>query len=160
MQMPNLDDLRDRFSIKIAINKDQKLRASKIDLKYAFGQAKLAKETSKHCVFAIVGGKATGHYRFVRGFYGLADMPVIFQKKLDRVLQNRFPAWQDDILVITRGNVEDHYNDLTELLDFLNSAGYRISYKKSELFRKEVEWCGFTINDSGISPKHSTSLRK
>ncbi len=155
MQMPNLDDLRDRSSIKIATNRDQELWASKIDFKYAFGQAKLAKETSKHCVFAIVGGRATGHYRFVRGFYGLADMPVVFQEKLDRVLHNKFPAWQHGILVITRGKVEDHYNELTDLLDILNSAGYRISYEKSKLFRKEVEWCGFTINDAGISPKHS-----
>ncbi len=153
--MPNLEDLRDRSCIKIATNRDQQLWASKIDFKYAFGQAKLAKETSKHCVFAIVGGRATGHYRFVRGFYGLADMPVVFQEKLDRVLQNKFPAWHDDILVITRGKVEDHYNDLTELLDILNSAGYRISYEKLELFSKEVEWCCFTISDSGISPKYS-----
>ena len=155
MQMPNLDDLRDRSSIKIAMNKNQKLWASKIDFKYAFGHVKLAKETSNHCVFAIAGGKATGHYRFVRGFYGLADMPVVFQEKLDRVLQKKFPAWQDDILVITRGNVEEHYKDITELMDILNSAGYRISFEKSELFRKEVEWCGFNINSSGISPKHS-----
>ncbi len=52
--------------------------------------------------------------------------------------------------MITRGNVAENYNDVTEMMDILNSAGYRISFKKSELFRKEVEWCGFTI-----SPKHS-----
>ncbi len=125
------------------------------DFKYAFGRAKLAKGISKLCVYAVLGGKTTGHYRFGRGFYGLADMPVVFQENLDRLLQHRFPSWQDNILVITRGNVEDHYNDLTELFDILNSAGYRISNEKRELFRKEVECCGFAINDSGFSPKHS-----
>ena len=61
MQMPSLDDLQNRISIKITKNRKAKFWASTIDLKYAFGQVKLAKNTSKHCVIAIAGDKATGH---------------------------------------------------------------------------------------------------
>ena len=42
----------------------------------------------KHCNFNILGGRATGTYRFFNGFYGLTDMPATFQKKIDKTLQN------------------------------------------------------------------------
>ena len=40
---------------------------SKIDLDYAYGQARLSKEAAKHCVFLIIGGDFTGHYPFEKG---------------------------------------------------------------------------------------------
>ena len=72
--------------MKIGGNRQAQLHISTIDLDYAFGQIALHRETAKHCVAAIVGGKATGHYRFREGFYGLADMPVVFQTKIDKML--------------------------------------------------------------------------
>ena len=39
-----------------------------IDLKYAYGQLVLNEEVSKQCNFAIIGGKASGIYRFKTGF--------------------------------------------------------------------------------------------
>ena len=59
MQMPWLSELLDQVSIKISGNRQAKLNVSTIDLEYAFGQIDLHEETSKHCVAAIVGGKAT-----------------------------------------------------------------------------------------------------
>ena len=49
-----------------------------VDLKYAFGQVLLNPSLAKHCNFAIVGGKASGIYRFLTGFYGLTVMPTEF----------------------------------------------------------------------------------
>ena len=46
-----------------------------LDLKYAFSELKLAADTAKQCNFNFVGGKATGTYRFLTVFYGLAGMP-------------------------------------------------------------------------------------
>ena len=70
--MPNLDDTRDRISIKASKDMGMPFWASTIDLDYAFGQVKLDTRTLKHCVIALVGVDCTGHYRFSRGFYGLA----------------------------------------------------------------------------------------
>ena len=53
---------------------------SKIDLKYAYSQIPLDNNIQKHNNFSILGGKATGTYRFINGFYGLTDMPAKFQK--------------------------------------------------------------------------------
>ena len=77
MQFPLSAELLDPVSMKISENRTAKLHVSTIDLDYASGQ----KETSKHSVAAVVGGKATGQYWFLKGFYGLAKKSVIFQTK-------------------------------------------------------------------------------
>ena len=69
-QMPNLQKLLDRISVKIKKNSEKKLYFTVIYLKYAFGQIRLHEDSARHCVIAIVGGKVTGQYRFNKGFYG------------------------------------------------------------------------------------------
>ena len=81
---------------------------SVVDLDYAYGQMKLAPVTSKHCNFAMTGEKINGYYRFLKGFYGPADIPTIFQEKIDRTLGHQTPVWLDDIIIVTRGTKEEH----------------------------------------------------
>ena len=83
---------------------------SKIDLKYAYIQIPLDESIAKHCNFSILGGRATGTYRFIHGFYGLTDMPATFQKTIDKALEgiNFKFAFLDDILVITKGSLNEH----------------------------------------------------
>ncbi len=100
-------------------------------------------------MIAIVGGKATGHYRFNRGFYGLADMPVIFQEKIDKTLKNTEPAWQDDVIIVTRGSIGKHKLKLHSVLGLLERQGYKASFKKLKLFEKKATWCGFSIDEKG-----------
>ena len=140
-QMPILAELLDQISIKISEGRGKALFISTIDLKYAFGQISLHKITAKHCVGAIVGGKTTGHYRFLKGFYGLADMPVVSQSKIDRVLDNSAKAWQDDFIVATRGSAEEHLAVLDTVQRKLPNCRFRASVEKSKLFQQEAEWC-------------------
>ena len=81
---------------------------SKIDLDYAYGQAKLSKEAAKHCVFSIIGGEFTEHYRFKKGFHGLSDVPTVFQEHIDTVPEFKTPVWLDNIMCVTTGSIEDH----------------------------------------------------
>ena len=53
-------------------------------------------------------GNFTGYYRFLKGFYGLVDIPTIFQEKIDQKLENKHPAWLDDIIEVTEGSKEQH----------------------------------------------------
>ena len=85
--MPNMEELLNQISVEITKDRTKELRMSKIDLDYAYGQMMLSEETSRQCVFAITGGNLSGYYRFKRGFYGLADVPTIFQEKIDRTLE-------------------------------------------------------------------------
>ena len=70
--MPNMEELISKRSAEIT-RSSAEIWMSKIDLDYAYGQAKLTVEAAKHCVFSIIGGDFTGHYRFKKGF---TDCPI------------------------------------------------------------------------------------
>ena len=103
-------------------------------------------------LFAITGGNFSGYYRFKKGFYGLADIPTIFQEKIDRTLEYCTPAWLDDIIVVTRGDRKDHEKKLFDVLKKLEDAGYRASEKKSEFFQNKMKWLGHETDEEGIKP--------
>ena len=65
--MQNMDELLNQIFAELSRN--------------AYGQKKLAPETSKHCIFAVTRKNSNGYYRFLKGFYGPVDIPTIFQKK-------------------------------------------------------------------------------
>ena len=87
-QMPNVDELIDGVSQIITATAEGTLFFTVLDLKYAYSQIRLTADTAKQCNFNIVGGQATGTYRFMTGFYRLADMPAEFQKAMDRTLNH------------------------------------------------------------------------
>ena len=139
--MPNMEELLNQISVEITKDRTKELMMSKIDLDYAYGQMKLSKETSRQCVFAITGGKFSGYYRFKKRFYGLADIPTIFQEQIDRTLEYSTPAWLDDIKVVTRGDRKEHEKKLFDVIKKLEDAGYRASERKSE-FSKQYKMVG------------------
>ena len=109
-RMPNVDELFDGVSQIVAENKEGTLYFTVFDLKYAYSQLKLAADTAKQCKFKTVGGKATGTYRFLTGFYGLADIPAEYQKATDKSnnhAKNTF-CFLDDILIVSKGNKTEH----------------------------------------------------
>ena len=114
--MPNMEELLNQISVEITRDQTSQLFMSKIDLDYAYGQMKLSEETSRQCVFALTGGNFSGYYRFKKGFYGLADIPTIFQEKIDRTLEYCTPAWLDDIIIVTRGSKQDQEKKLFDVL--------------------------------------------
>ena len=123
-----------------------------LDFDYAYGQIKLNENTRNLCIFTVTGGEFTGYYRFLKGFYGLADIPTIFQERIDRTLEFKHPAWLDDIIIITKGTIEKHESEVKETMKKLDEAGYRLHPKKCEFFKKEAEWAGHQINQDGIRP--------
>ena len=107
-QMPNMKALNSGISRKIADGPADEIWTSKLDLDNAYGQLLLSREARNLCIFAVTGGKFAGYYRFVKGFYGLAGIPTVFQDKIDQTLENKHPAWLDDIIVVTKGSKEQH----------------------------------------------------
>ena len=47
----------------------------------------------------------------------------------------------------------EHKKELIETLKTLEDKGYKLTEKKTELFRREIEWIGHKINQDGITPK-------
>ena len=137
-----------RFSRKIADGPADEIWISKFDLDYAYGQ----REARNLCIIAVTGENLTGYYRFLQGFYGLADKQTIVQEKIDQTLENKHPAWLDDIIVATKGSKEEHMKDLIDVLTKLENARYRLSETKSKLFKTEIKWIGQRIDQAGIRP--------
>ena len=82
--MPNKDELLNQISTELSKNDTNPIWISVVDLEYAYGQMKLAPETSKHSNFALTGEEINGYYRFRKGFYRPADIPTTFQEKVGR----------------------------------------------------------------------------
>ena len=146
-----MEELISKISAEITKNNDE-IWMSKIDLDYAYRKAKLSRKAARHCVCSIIGGDFTGHYRFKKGFYGLSDIPTVFQEHNDKVLEFKTPVWLDDIICVTNGSIDEHERKLRKVLNKLQTAGYRASEKKTELFKQELTWLGYHINQSGVKP--------
>ena len=89
---------------------------------------------------------------FPKKFYGLADIPTIFQEKIDQTLENKHPAWLDNIIVVTKGLKVHYKKKLIDVLSRLENAGLRLNENKSEFFRTEIKRIGHKLDQNGIRP--------
>ena len=115
----------------------------------------MAADTAKQCKFNIVGGKATGTYRFLTGFYGLADMPADFQKALDRTInhaKNTF-CFLDDIFIVSKGNEIEHEKLVETVLQKLDDENLALKISKCEFIKQQVKWLGHQLSELGVSAK-------
>ena len=141
-QMPNIETLMNSISQIITNYKTEpadKIFFSTIDLKYAYSQLNLHPESAKHCNFNIVSGDMTGTYRFKTGFYGLTDMPAEFQKAMDYTLiglKNIF-CFLDDILIVSKGSEDDHFQLVLDCLKKLVLDCLRLSAKSVSKYDAE-----------------------
>ena len=81
-------------------------------------------------------------------------MPATFQKPIDKTLEgisSKF-AFLDDILVITKGSISQHEKELNRILKNLDNEGLAVNLQKCEFAKQNIEWLGFTITPSGITP--------
>ena len=53
---------------------------------------------------------------------------------------------------MTNGPIDERERELREVLNKLQTTGYRASEKKTELFKQELTWLGYHINQSGVKP--------
>ena len=106
--MPDMEELFNQISAELSRNDHNPIWIVVIDLDYVFGQMRLAPKTSKHCNFAVTGENMNRYYLFLKGFYGPADTPTIFQEKIDSSLGHQTPVWLGDIIIVTRGTDEEH----------------------------------------------------
>ena len=154
--MQSMHHLKDEVANYISERKQNpgQFYCSKIDLKYAYSQIQLDPNIQKHCNFSLLGGKATGTYRFINGFYGLTDMPATFQKTIDKTLvgiHSKF-AFLDDILIITKGSLNDHEHEIDKVLNLLDKENLAIKLQKCEFAKTNIVWLGFKIHPNGIIP--------
>ena len=54
------------------------------------------------------------------------------------------------LFALQTGTIEEHEQELRELLLKLQEAVYRVSERETELFKKELTWLGYMINQNGV----------
>ena len=115
--------------------KEGEVRFTSLDMMYAYGQTELHPETARHCNFQIICGRETGTYAFSTGIYGLTIMPPEFQKIMDKLLHKiRYTfAFFDDILIFTKGILQQHIEKVEEVMKTLDEAGIRLKLETCKL---------------------------
>ena len=58
----------------------------------------------------------------------------------------------DDITCVTSGTIDEHEREVREVLTKLQNAGYRASERKTKLFKQEITWLGYHIDQNGVKP--------
>ena len=112
---------------------------------------------ANHCNFNIISGDMTGTDRFQTGFYGLTNMPAEFQKAMDYTLislKNTY-CFLDDILIVSKGSLEEHKCFVMNCLKRLEDEYLRINLPKCHFGKLEIDWLGHHISQSAISPLES-----
>ena len=150
--MPNIDTLIESISQQISAPAPQNTTYfSTIDLKYAYSQLNLDANTANHCNFNIISGDMTGIYSFKQDF---TDLPAEFQKAMDYTLiglQNTYCS-SDDILKVSKGSLTEHKSYVMNCLQRLEDENLRINLPKCHFGKLEIDWLGYHISKSGISP--------
>ena len=136
--------LRDTFSL-LGSSKCEVMLV--LDLKDAFHSLHLSEKSQKYCGILPYFGSAS--YLYQRMPMGLNVSPPIWQTYINTILdslQSRkyCEAIMDDLLLFTPSK-KAHMDKLEDLLKALRKHGLKISPKKCQLFRTELQYMGNTI---------------
>ena len=120
---------------------------SVLDLKDAFHSLRLTENSKKYCGILPYFGSAS--YLYQRMPMGLNISPAVWQSYINAILNSLSSkkyceAIMDDLLLFMP-NKQTHFEKLIDLLWALSMNGLKISPKKCELFRTELQYMGNTI---------------
>ena len=136
--------LKDTFAL---LGSSQCEVMSVLDLKDAFHSLRLTENSKKYCGILPYFGSAS--YLYQRMPMGLNISPAIWQSYINVILdclQSRkyCEAIMDDLLLFTPSK-GSHFDKLEDLLKALRKNGLKISPKKCQLFKTELQYMGNTI---------------
>ena len=86
---------------------------------------------------------------------GIAGSPNIFQEKMSDLMATLefIQTYLDDLLIITKGSLEDHLEKLSMVLTRLQDAGLKINANKSNFCTLETEYLGYILTRDCIKPQ-------
>ena len=131
-----------------------------VDMTYAYGHVPLHELTKKHCNFQIVGGKVNRDVLFQNGILRThcnADRIPKIVMDLTLVNLKGVFVYVDDILIVTKGFKTEHSNKVREVMKVLDAANLQLKAEKSVIAQDSIEWLGYKLTKTGISPVNAKS---
>ena len=61
-------------------------------------------------------------------------------------------AYINDLPIVSKGTLQEHIDQLEQVLQGLNEAGLKVNVSKSHLCTTELEYLGYLINRQGVRP--------
>ena len=83
--------------------------------------------------------------------YKLSNLARGLDYILTEEVKKHTVIYVDDILCFSQ-NEEEHIVHLKNLLDNLSKANITVNLKKSQFFRKEIQYLGYCLTTNGIKP--------
>ena len=94
-----------------------------------------------------------GTYEYLVMPFGLCNAPATFQRWINRTLQrfiDRYCRVYLDNVLIYSDNLEQHKQDVQNIINSIYQSGMRLKPSKCEFNQTETEYLGFIISQEGI----------
>src|SRR5688572_17269997 len=125
---------------------------STLDLASGFWQISMQEEDIEKTAFIT----ANGLYEFVVMPFGLNNAPGTFQRLMNWVLQDylgKFVAvYIDDVIIFTKGTLEQHLDHLKQVFQTLRESILKIKLKKCQFCLPSLSFLGHVVGRGGIQP--------
>ena len=142
--LPRIDDLLDSLGGATWF--------STIDLASGFWQISMHEEDIEKTAFIT----PSGLYEFVVMPFGLNNAPGTFQRLMNWVLRDYLgifvAVYIDDVIIYTRGTMEQHLDHLRLVFRTLKKAMLKIKLKKCHFCLPSLSFLGHVVGRSGIQP--------
>jgi hypothetical protein len=80
----------------------------------------------------------------------LASCQQLINDTLRDLLDITVIAYIDDILIYTKGSLEDHIKDIQAVFERLGIVDFKTILEKCEFYKKSVKFLGFIIGTDGV----------
>ena len=141
--VPNIQDM--------LLNLEGFRYATALDLNMGYYHVRLDADSRKLCTIVLPFGK----FEYQRLPQGICNGPDIFQEKMMELFDGMefIRAYIDDLLILTKGDFDDHLEKLELTLRRLMDAGLKVNLPKSYFAQAEIEYLGYMITREGIKPQ-------
>jgi hypothetical protein len=123
---------------------------SSLDIKSAYWQIPLQKESKERTAFTIPG---RGLYHFNTMPFGLHNAPATWQRLIDQVLGVDLEpfvfVYLDDMIIVTP-DFEQHIEILSKVFNRLKEANLTLNKDKCKFCRSELHYLGYVVDANGL----------
>jgi hypothetical protein len=130
---------------------------SKLDLKAGYNLIRIRKGDEWKTAFR----SPLGHYEYLVMPFGLCNAPATFQRMMNDIMRpfvgNGVVCYLDDILIYSKGSVEEHRELVGKVLQTLIDHGLAAEVAKGEFEKEEVEFLGYIVSGKGVRMAASRS---